>query len=191
MNPQNQKHSIEKILSLIGVASASLLLSFPALAQNPATTGTNQQNPATTGTNQQNPATTGTNQQNPATTGTNQQNPAATGTNQQNPAATGTNQQNPAATGTNQQNPAATGTNQQNPSATGTNQPNGQQDGFTQYMNAGYAATQQRDYQNALNYFERARQLRPGNPYATRAIRNVRGYMQRGTTTTPTNQGRF
>ena len=149
MNPQNQKHSIEKILSLMGVASASLLLSVPALAQNPA------------------------------------------GTTQQNPAATGTNQQNPAATGTNQQNPAATDTNQQNPSATGTNQPNGQQDGFTQYMNAGYAATQQRDYQNALNYFERARQLRPNNPYATRAIRNVRGYMQRGTTTTPTNQGRF
>ena len=149
MSAQNQKHSIEKILSLIGVASASLLLSVPALAQNPA--GTTQQNPGTTGTNQQNPA----------------------------------------ATGTNQQNPAATGTNQQNPSATGTNQPNGQQDGFTQYMNAGYAATQQRDYQNALNYFERARQLRPNNPYATRAIRNVRGYMQRGTTTTPTNQGRF
>ena len=159
MSAQNHKNSIKKLVSLMGVASASLLLSVPALAQNPA--------------------------------GTTQQNPAATGTNQQNPAATGTNQQNPAATGTNQQNPAATDTNQQNPSATGTNQPNGQQDGFTQYMNAGYAATQQRDYQNALNYFERARQLRPNNPYATRAIRNVRGYMQRGTTTTPTNQGRF
>jgi len=179
MSAQNHKNSIKKLVSLMGVASASLLLSVPALAQNPA------------GTTQQNPAATGTNQQNPAATGTNQQNPAATGTNQQNPAATGTNQQNPAATGTNQQNPAATDTNQQNPSATGTNQPNGQQDGFTQYMNAGYAATQQRDYQNALNYFERARQLRPNNPYATRAIRNVRGYMQRGTTTTPTNQGRF
>ena len=165
MSAQNHKNSIKKLVSLMGVASASLLLSVPALAQNPA--GTTQQNPA--GTTQQNPA----------------------GTTQQNPAATGTNQQNPAATGTNQQNPAATGTNQQNPSATGTNQPNGQQDGFTQYMNAGYAATQQRDYQNALNYFERARQLRPNNPYATRAIRNVRGYMQRGTTTTPTNQGRF
>jgi TolA-binding protein len=70
-------------------------------------------------------------------------------------------------------------------------QPNGQQDSFTQYMNAGYAATQQRDYQTALTNFQRALQVRPGNPYATRAIRNVRGYMQRGTTTTPTNQGRF
>jgi cytochrome c-type biogenesis protein CcmH/NrfG len=58
-------------------------------------------------------------------------------------------------------------------------------------MRAGYAATDQRDYQTAITNFERALQLRPRNPYATRAIRNVRGYMQRGTTTTPTNQGRF
>jgi Tfp pilus assembly protein PilF len=56
-------------------------------------------------------------------------------------------------------------------------------------MNAGYTATQLRDYQTALAYFQRALQLRPNNPYATRAVSNVQGYLRRGTTTTPTNQG--
>ncbi|HAJ59949.1 MAG TPA: hypothetical protein DCP31_12325 [Cyanobacteria bacterium UBA8543] len=242
MSVQNPKNSIEKLISLIGVAGVSVLLGFPALAftnsnsrnfnesannstyradftgrsrqliaQNPGVTiqqypgGTIQQNPA--GTNQPNPGVTiqqypgGTIQQNPAGTiqqnpaGTNQQNPAGTiqqnpaGTNQQNPAATGTNQQNPAATGTNQQNPAATGTNQQNPAATGTNQINGQQNAFTRNMNAGYTATQKRDYQNALNYFQRALQLRPNNPYAVRAVQNVQGYLRRSNNTTQSNQG--
>ena len=232
MSVQNPKNSIEKLISLIGVAGVSVLLGFPALAftnsnsrnfnesannstyradftgrsrqliaQNPGVTiqqypgGTIQQNPA--GTNQPNPGVTiqqypgGTIQQNPA--GTIQQNPA--GTNQQNPAGTiqqnpaGTNQQNPAATGTNQQNPAATGTNQQNPAATGTNQINGQQNAFTRNMNAGYTATQKRDYQNALNYFQRALQLRPNNPYAVRAVQNVQGYLRRSNNTTQSNQG--
>jgi hypothetical protein len=56
---------------------------------------------------------------------------------------------------------------------------NGRQDAFTQNMLAGYTATDQRDYQSALSYFRRALQQRPGNSYATRAIRNVEGYMQR------------
>jgi hypothetical protein len=46
-------------------------------------------------------------------------------------------------------------------------------------MLGGYAATEQRDYQNALTYFRQALQQRPGNPYATRAIRNVESYIQR------------
>ncbi len=46
-------------------------------------------------------------------------------------------------------------------------------------MIAGYTATNQRDYPTALAYFERALQVRPNNPYARRAVRNVRGYIQR------------
>jgi Tfp pilus assembly protein PilF len=68
----------------------------------------------------------------------------------------------------------------------------GQTGSFVELMRAGYAATQQRDYSTALTYFQQALQLRPNNPYATRAVSNVQGYMQRdaqrGTTTTPTNQ---
>lgn len=150
--------------------------------QNRNRTNTNQQSPADSINNQQNPSNTGTNQPSPADSINNQQNPSSTGTNQQNPAATGgTNQQNRTGTGTgtNQQNPAATGTNRQNPAATN-NQTAGQQDPFTQYMLAGYAATQQRDYQTALTNFQRALQLRPNNSYAATAVRNVQGYLQRG-----------
>ena len=56
-------------------------------------------------------------------------------------------------------------------------------------MNAGYTATQQRDYQRALTYFQRALQLRPSNPYALRAVQNVQGYLRRGNNTTQSNQG--
>jgi cytochrome c-type biogenesis protein CcmH/NrfG len=60
-------------------------------------------------------------------------------------------------------------------------------------MLAGYAATQQRDYPTALSYFQRALQLRPNNRYASQAISNVRGYIQRdaqgGNAATFTNQG--
>jgi hypothetical protein len=63
------------------------------------------------------------------------------------------------------------------------------QQAFTQCMNAGYAATAQRDYPTALAYFQQALQLRPGNPYATRAISNVQSYMQRSTSSTPSNSG--
>ena len=206
MSVQNPKNSIEKLISLIGVAGVSVLLGFPALAF----TNSNSRNFNESANNStyradftgrsrqliaQNPGVTiqqypgGTIQQNPA--GTNQPNPGVTiqqypgGTIQQNPA--GTIQQNPA--GTNQQNPAATGTNQQNPAATGTNQINGQQNAFTRNMNAGYTATQKRDYQNALNYFQRALQLRPNNPYAVRAVQNVQGYLRRSNNTTQSNQG--
>jgi Tfp pilus assembly protein PilF len=59
-------------------------------------------------------------------------------------------------------------------------------------MRAGYSATQQRDYQTALSYFQQALQLRPNNPYARRAVSNVQGYLkrdgQRSTNTTPANQ---
>ena len=204
MNVHNHKNSLKNLLTLLGVTSASVLLSLPALAvisanpnqtlnnrtlaqnntntnqQNPTGTNSTQPSPADSINNQQNRNRTNTNQQSPADSITNQQNPSNTGTNQQNPAATGSNQQNTTGAGTNQQNPAATGrTNQQNPDATN-NQTAGQQDPFTQYMLAGYAATQQRDYQTALTNFQRALQLRPNNPYAATAVRNVQGYLQRG-----------
>ena len=49
---------------------------------------------------------------------------------------------------------------------------------YTQWMNIGYAATEQRDYQTALINFRRALAMRPGDPYATAAISNVWTYIQ-------------
>ena len=45
-------------------------------------------------------------------------------------------------------------------------------------MRIGYAATEQRDYQTALINFRRALAARPGDRYATAAIRNVESYIQ-------------
>ena len=137
MNSQNQKNSIRTLVSLMGVASASVLLSFPASALINSNSGRQLLAQGTSGTTQQNPTGTGTNQQNPTGTGTTQQNPA------------------------------------------GTTQSNRQRGSYTQYMNAGYAATQQRDYQTALINFRRALNARPGDAYATQAIRNVESYIQR------------
>ncbi len=96
--------------------------------------------------------------------------------------------------GTGQTGTSGAGTCQINTGRTTSNnrQTNRQQNAFTQYMNAGYAATQQRNYPNALACFQRALQLRPGNGYATQAIQNVQAYMQRnmqGGATTAPNQG--
>lgn len=44
---------------------------------------------------------------------------------------------------------------------------------YDRYMQAGYAATQQKDSQTALLYFRRALDERPNDPFATQAIRNV------------------
>ena len=49
----------------------------------------------------------------------------------------------------------------------------GQQSVFRRYMLTGYAATKQRDYQTALVNFRKALNERPGNPYATKAIRTM------------------
>lgn len=46
-------------------------------------------------------------------------------------------------------------------------------------MQAGYAAVENRDYQRALPYFQKALELRPGDTYAQKAIENVEGYLQR------------
>lgn len=47
---------------------------------------------------------------------------------------------------------------------------------FDRYMNAGYTAAQERDYDTALLYFQRALDERPDNPYAQQAIQNVEQY---------------
>lgn len=47
---------------------------------------------------------------------------------------------------------------------------------FDRYMAAGYAATQERDYDTALLYFQRALDERPASPYAQQAIQNIEQY---------------
>ncbi|MEH2237128.1 DUF928 domain-containing protein [Nostoc sp.] len=51
---------------------------------------------------------------------------------------------------------------------------------YTQYMQLGYNETRRRNYRKALGYFQQAERSRPGDRYATTAIRNVTGYIQRG-----------
>lgn len=48
---------------------------------------------------------------------------------------------------------------------------------YDRYMEAGYTATEQRDYETALLYFKRALDERPGDIYAQQAIQNVEGYL--------------
>ena len=50
---------------------------------------------------------------------------------------------------------------------------------YQQAMRIGYEATEQKDYQTALINFRRALEARPGDRYATEAIRNVETYIQR------------
>ncbi|MFM7362962.1 MAG: DUF928 domain-containing protein [Cuspidothrix sp.] len=50
---------------------------------------------------------------------------------------------------------------------------------YTQYMSRGYESTRRRNYSQALSYFQQALQIRPGDRYATTAIRNVNSYIQR------------
>ncbi|RZM78723.1 tetratricopeptide repeat protein [Leptolyngbya iicbica] len=48
---------------------------------------------------------------------------------------------------------------------------------FDELMNRGYDATEAGNYQTALENFRQAEALRPGNYYASQAIRNVRTYL--------------
>ncbi|MEP0888034.1 MULTISPECIES: hypothetical protein [unclassified Leptolyngbya] len=64
------------------------------------------------------------------------------------------------------------------PSAPPAQQPQ-QPSEFDRYMTAGYEATQQRDYERALLYFQRALDERPDDSYARQAIQNVEGYRSR------------
>lgn len=63
-------------------------------------------------------------------------------------------------------------------------------DSYDIYMQAGYSATQQRNYQQALQYFRLALAQRPNDSYAQQAIQNVQGYISRSRNTsvvTPSN----
>ncbi|MFE4105125.1 tetratricopeptide repeat protein [Almyronema epifaneia] len=51
---------------------------------------------------------------------------------------------------------------------------------YDQYMEMGYDATDAADYQTAQNYFQQALQERPGDYYATQALRNVQTYLAVG-----------
>ncbi|MEW6491072.1 MAG: hypothetical protein AB1589_00775 [Cyanobacteriota bacterium] len=164
MSLKHQKNSIKKLGALMGIASASVFLSFPALAliNSHSSSFDSSPNPRTPESSRQLLAQ--------GTSGNGQ---------------TGINQTGTSGVGDCQINTGGTTSNNQ--------QTNRQQNAFTQYMNAGYAATQQRSYPIALACFQRALQLRPGNPYATQAVQNVQGYIQRnsqgGTITSPANQG--
>lgn len=56
-------------------------------------------------------------------------------------------------------------------------EPSDQATTFDVYMNRGYDATDAGNYSVALENFQQALDLRPGNYYATQAIRNVRTYL--------------
>lgn len=59
---------------------------------------------------------------------------------------------------------------------------------FDRYMTAGYAATQERDYETALLYFQRALDERPNNSYALQAIENVEQYRMENSEDASDNQ---
>jgi tetratricopeptide (TPR) repeat protein len=50
---------------------------------------------------------------------------------------------------------------------------------YNQYMQLGYTATRQRNYAEALDYFKQALYERPGDRYATIAVRNLERYILR------------
>lgn len=50
---------------------------------------------------------------------------------------------------------------------------------YNKYMQQGYAATGKRNYTAAANYFRLGLRERPGDAYATAAIKNVEGYIKR------------
>lgn len=52
------------------------------------------------------------------------------------------------------------------------------QSAYDQYMQLGYAASAQRNYPTAFNYFKQALQQRPGDRYANIAVNNIQGYIK-------------
>ena len=191
MSAHTWKISIKKLVSLISIASTSVYLSFPALALNNSNpnrfnaSGNNNRTSSADSTARSRQllaqGTSGTGGTGAGGTGTGQTGNGGTGTGTGRTGSGGTG----TGTGTGQTGNGTgrtgTGTGQTNTgrptSSNGSS--NSQQNAFTQYMLVGYAATEQRDYQTALINFRRALQLRPGNPYATRAISNVQSYIQR------------
>lgn len=64
------------------------------------------------------------------------------------------------------------------PNATRKPDPKADQKAYTQFMNVGYAALAQRDYQTALINFRRALAKRPNDAYARKAIANTQAYIE-------------
>jgi len=149
MSAPHSKKLIKNILSMGGVTSASILLTFPALALiNPGSSNFHQNistSADSTVINRSLLAQSTSGQQQPNNGG------ATPGTGQPN-------------------NGGASRINRQSPRVAGA---------YNRYMRIGYAATQKRDYQTALINFRRALNERPGDSYATRAISNVQSYIQR------------
>ena len=50
---------------------------------------------------------------------------------------------------------------------------------YDRYMGEGYAATNNKDYKNALESFKKAQKERPEDPFAQQAIQNVQNYIDR------------
>ncbi len=50
---------------------------------------------------------------------------------------------------------------------------------YERLMRLGYDATQRRHFSQALAHFQAALRVKPGDPYATQAVRNVSSYLQR------------
>jgi TolA-binding protein len=55
---------------------------------------------------------------------------------------------------------------------------------YDRYMQTGYEAVKQKNYQTALTYFKRALDERPNDSYATDAIRNTEKYLKENPTST-------
>ena len=64
--------------------------------------------------------------------------------------------------------------NQRNPVHTAATDPK-----YKWFMEKGYKATDRKAYQEALGFFQKALALYPGDPYAQKAIQNVKGYISR------------
>lgn len=60
---------------------------------------------------------------------------------------------------------------------------------YDRYMEIGYDATEEGNYQTALINFERALSERPGDSFAMQAARNVKTFIQRGQGKNPVAQG--
>jgi len=59
-----------------------------------------------------------------------------------------------------------------------TRSPNPNNQTYTQNMETGYKILAQRNYKEALVYFEKALKQRPRDPYATKAISNTKSYIK-------------
>lgn len=71
---------------------------------------------------------------------------------------------------------SAAAPNSTNPSADSPAPAPSQSTPYDRYMQAGYAAAEQKDYEAALLHFRRALDERPNDTYAQRAIQNVESY---------------